>query len=85
MTFEVIEGEKARLLEEFKTKKDHAVDMVMYLIWVNNPDLDISFLANLETKFITKWQARLEEEEFKLEAKEVAEASGAASGETSKS
>ncbi|XP_062103317.1 uncharacterized protein LOC133814364 [Humulus lupulus] len=32
MTFDVIEGEKARLLEEFKTKKDRAVDMVMYRI-----------------------------------------------------
>ncbi|XP_062099723.1 probable aquaporin NIP5-1 [Humulus lupulus] len=35
-TFDIFEGEKARLLEEFKAKKDHAVDMVMYRIWVNN-------------------------------------------------
>ena len=85
MTFEVIEGEKARLLEEFKTKKDRTVDMEMYQIWVNNPNLDTSFLSNLETDFIAKWQARLEEEEAILEAEEAVEAPGAAAGETSKS
>ncbi|XP_062115046.1 uncharacterized protein LOC133829198 [Humulus lupulus] len=31
-TFDIIEGEKARLLEEFKRKKDHAIDMAMYRI-----------------------------------------------------
>ncbi|XP_062075438.1 uncharacterized protein LOC133779500 [Humulus lupulus] len=68
MTFEVIEGEKAFLLEEFKTKKDPTVDMALYQIWANNPDLDMSFLADRETEFITKWQARLEEEEARLDA-----------------
>ncbi|XP_062099777.1 uncharacterized protein LOC133805619 [Humulus lupulus] len=67
MTFEVIEGEKARLLEEFKTKKDRVVHMAMYQIWINNTDLDTSFLANLEIEFIARWHARLEKEEARLE------------------
>ncbi|XP_062094319.1 uncharacterized protein LOC133800377 [Humulus lupulus] len=67
-TFEIIEGEKARLLEEFKTKKDHFVDM---------------HLGKLEAEFIEKWQARLEEEEDKLEAEKKVEAPGAAGGEAS--
>ncbi|XP_062075872.1 uncharacterized protein LOC133779999 [Humulus lupulus] len=85
MTFKVIEGEKAHLLEEFKNKKDRAVDMAMYLIWVSNLDLDTSFLANLEADFIAKRQARLEEEEARLEAEEATEAARAATRETSKS
>ncbi|XP_062104852.1 uncharacterized protein LOC133816306 [Humulus lupulus] len=42
-TFEFIESENACLLEEFRTKKDHIVDMAMYRIWANKPDLDTSF------------------------------------------
>ena len=32
ITFEIMEGEKTRLLEEFKEKKDRAVDLAMYRI-----------------------------------------------------
>ena len=58
-----MEGEKGSLLEEFKEKKDRAVDMAMYRIWANNVDLDTSFLGPLEAKLVAKWQARLDEEE----------------------
>ena len=53
-TFDIIEGEKARLLEEFKAKKDHVIDMAIYRIWVNNPELDTSFLETLEAEFIDR-------------------------------
>ncbi|XP_062094039.1 uncharacterized protein LOC133800082 [Humulus lupulus] len=74
MNFEFIESEKAHLLDEFKTKKDHAFDMVMYRIWTTNPDLDTSFLSIKETEYVNRFQARLEEEEVRLEAQEAAEA-----------
>ncbi|XP_062115001.1 uncharacterized protein LOC133829082 [Humulus lupulus] len=62
-TFEIMEGEKSRLLEEFKEKKDRAIDMAMYRIWANNVDLDTSFLGPLEAKLVAQWQARLDDEE----------------------
>ncbi|XP_062093637.1 uncharacterized protein LOC133799655 [Humulus lupulus] len=74
MNFKFIKSEKARLLEKLKTKIDCTVDMAMYRIWANNPDLDTSFLSDRETEFITRWKARLEEEESKLDAEEAAEA-----------
>ena len=43
-----MEDEKARLLEEFKERKDWAVDLAMYRIWTNNVDLDTSFLGSFE-------------------------------------
>ncbi|XP_062078266.1 uncharacterized protein LOC133782862 isoform X2 [Humulus lupulus] len=80
-TFDIIKGEKAHLLEEIKKKKDHVVDMAMYHIWVNNPDLDTSFLDNLEAKFVERWQTRLDEEDARAEVEETARASGAAEEE----
>ena len=76
-TFEIMEGEKARLLAEFKEKKDRAVDLAMYRIWASNANLDTSFLGSFEEELVAKWQARLDEEEAAWEeaerAKEEAE------------
>ena len=71
-TFEIIEGEKARLLEEFKQRKDRAVDMAMYRIWASNADLDTSFLGTFKDELLAKWKARLEAEDAE-KAKEDAE------------
>ena len=54
VTVEIIESEKAHLLEEFKEKKDRVVDLAMYRIWANNVDLDTSFLGHLEAKLVAK-------------------------------
>ncbi|XP_062079803.1 uncharacterized protein LOC133784499 [Humulus lupulus] len=67
-TFDIIEGEKARLLAEYKEKKDQAVDSPMYRMWANNEDLDTSFLGHLEAKLLDEWNARLEVEEAAREA-----------------
>ncbi|XP_062096174.1 uncharacterized protein LOC133801954 [Humulus lupulus] len=67
-TFEIMEGEKARLL---------AVDLAMYRIWASNADLDTSFLGSFEEELVAKWQAWLDAEEATREeaarAKEDAE------------
>ena len=59
-TFDIMEGEKARLLNEFKEQKERAVDQAMYKIWVDNADLDTSFLGPLEATYVERWNARLE-------------------------
>ena len=53
-TFEIMENEKARLLTEFKEKKDKAVDLAMYRIWASNADLDTGFLGSFEAGFVAK-------------------------------
>ncbi|XP_062113729.1 uncharacterized protein LOC133824766 [Humulus lupulus] len=55
-TFEIMEGKKAHLLEEFKERKDRTVDLVMYRIWASNADLDTNFLGSFEDKLIAKWK-----------------------------
>ncbi|XP_062080446.1 uncharacterized protein LOC133785210 [Humulus lupulus] len=80
-TFDIIEGEKARLLEEFKQKKDHAINMAMYRIWANNANLDTSFLDTLEDEFLSRWQARLEAEDAEEEAEKAKEKSDAVGGD----
>ena len=67
-TFEIMENEKARLLDEFKEQKEKAVDQAMYKIWVDNADLDTSFLGPLEAKYVERWNARLEASEAAREA-----------------
>ncbi|XP_062100774.1 uncharacterized protein LOC133806695 [Humulus lupulus] len=59
-TFDIMESEKARLLDEFKEQKEKAIDQAMYKIWVDNADLDTSFLGPLEAKYVERWNARLE-------------------------
>ncbi|XP_062081035.1 uncharacterized protein LOC133785837 [Humulus lupulus] len=59
----VMQEEKARLIEEFITKKDASTDMAMYKIWSMNPDIDTSFLAEKEQAFLEKWRVHLAEEE----------------------
>ncbi|XP_062083387.1 uncharacterized protein LOC133789611 [Humulus lupulus] len=82
VTFEIMEGEKARLLEEFKQRKDRAVDMTMYMIWANNVDLDTSFLGSFEDELLAKWQAWPEAEEAaQEEAEKAKEGSSAAKGD----
>ncbi|XP_062110845.1 uncharacterized protein LOC133822497 [Humulus lupulus] len=81
-TFEIMEGEKSRLLEEFKEKMDRAVDMAMYRIWANNVDLDTSFLGPLEAKLVAQWQARLDDEEIARD--EAKRAGGNADAEKAK-
>ena len=72
-TFDIIEGEKARLLAEYKEKKDQAVDSAMYRMWANNEDLDTSFLGPHEATLLDRWNARLEKEEAaQLEKEEAA-------------
>ena len=78
-TYEVMEDAKARLLEEFKQRKDRAVDMAMYRIWANNADLDMSFLGTFEDELLAKWQARLEAEEAAREDAEKAKEDAPAS------
>ncbi|XP_062114829.1 uncharacterized protein LOC133828076 [Humulus lupulus] len=72
-TFEIIESEKARLLAEYKEKKDKAVDQAMYRIWASNANLDTSFLGSFEEGFVAKWQARLDAEEATRAAWETAQ------------
>ena len=84
-TFDILKGEKACLLGEFKQKKDHAVDMAMYRIWANNVDLTTSFLDNLEDEFLKRWQAQLDKEDARDEAEEAAEKFGAADEDVSAS
>ena len=67
-TFEIMESEKARLLDEFKEKKERAVDQAMYKIWVDNADLDTNFLGPLKAKYVERWNARLEASEAAREA-----------------
>ena len=76
-----LEGEKATTFDIIKGEKDHVVDMEMYRIWVNNPELDTSFLDTLEAEFVDRWQTRLDKEDAMLKAEEIAGTLGAA-GET---
>ncbi|XP_062085602.1 uncharacterized protein LOC133791699 [Humulus lupulus] len=55
--------------------------MAMYRIWVNNADLDTSFLENLKDEFLKRWQDPLDEEDAKDEAEKAARNSGTAEGE----
>ena len=71
-TFEIMEEEKTRLLEEFKERKDRAVDLAMYRIWASNADLDTSFLGSFEKELVAKCQARLEAKETAHEDAEKA-------------
>ncbi|XP_062099281.1 uncharacterized protein LOC133805186 [Humulus lupulus] len=61
-TFDIMEDEKARLLAEYKEKKDQAVDSAMYRMWAYNEDLDTSFLGPHEATLLDRWNARLEME-----------------------
>ena len=49
-----MEEEKTHLLEEFKERKDRAVDLAMYRIWAINADLDTSFLGSFEEELVAK-------------------------------
>ena len=80
-TFDIIEGEKACLLEEFHQKEDRAVDMTMYRIRANNADLDTSILDTLEDEFLARWQAHLEAEDVEEEAEKAKEKSDTARGD----
>ena len=60
VTFDFMESEKARLLDEYKEQKEKAVDQAMYKLWADNADLDTSFLGPLEATYVERWNARLE-------------------------
>ena len=70
VTFDFMESEKARLLDEYKEQKEKAVDQAMYKLWADNADLDTSFLGPLEATYVERWNARLEASEA---AREVAQ------------
>ena len=67
-TFDIMEDAKARLLAEYKEKKEQVVDSAMYRMWAYNEDLDTSFLGPHEATLLDRWNARLEAEEAAREA-----------------
>ncbi|XP_062098726.1 uncharacterized protein LOC133804595 isoform X2 [Humulus lupulus] len=58
-TFDFMESEKTRLLDEAKEQREKAVDQAMYKLWADNDDLDTSFLGPLEATYVERWNARL--------------------------
>lgn len=63
MLEENLATERETLAQKVADAEDKFTELAWYRMWVNNPDVDSSFLGNDLEKTLELWQARLKEEE----------------------
>ena len=56
--------ERADLQAKLIKEENAIIDLAMYRIWSVNPDIDVSSMGSKQMEILTKWKARLAEEEF---------------------
>ena len=64
--------ERAELKKKIEEAEDKSVDMPWSRMWVNNPDLDLSFMDSELDRTLAIWKARLAEEDELMTYSEAA-------------
>lgn len=61
---EALARERAEMQAKLIEEKNSIINLAINRIWLMNQDIDISFIGFKQTEILSKWKARLAEEEF---------------------